>query len=219
MRTLSWQPSGRLLVALLCASVCVPAVLASKSFVKPQAKPAINYPAHDFHRDEKVSIAADPYDTAEKAKTFTTDFARYGYLPVFFVITNDSDQPISISNMEIRFITGNHSKLTPVGTDDLYRRLSNPQAGTRPSPLPLPHKVKTGVSKKQMDEIDSSQFAARAVEPHSSQSGFLFFDVGGINEPLRDANIDITGVNDAKGNELMFFEIQMQKYLDAPKNP
>lgn len=219
MRTLSRQSRSRLLVTLLCASVGVPAALASKNFVKPEAKLAINYPAHDFHRDEKVSIAADPYDTADKAKIFSTDFARYGYLPVFFVITNDSDQPVSIASMEIRFITANHSKLTPVGTDDLYRRLANPQAGTRPSPLPLPHKVKTGISKKQMDEIDSSQFAARAVEPHSSQSGFLFFDVGGINDPLQNANIDITGVNDAKGNELMFFEIPMQKYLDAPKNP
>ena len=36
---------------------------------------------------------------------------------------------------------------------------------------------------------------------------------------MRGANIDITGVTDAKGNELIFFEIPMDKYLDAPKNP
>ena len=216
---LSLRSSSGFLVLALCAGVFVPAVLASKTFVKPEAKPAFNYPAHDFHRDEKVAIGADPYDTDEKAKIFTIDFAEHGFLPVFFVVTNDGDQPVSISNMEIVLITGNRSKLTPVNTDDLYRRLTNPQSSTRPSPIPLPHKVKGGISKKQMDEIDAAQFAAKAVEPHTTQSGFLFFDVGGINSPLRGANIDITGLSDGKGNELMFFEIPMEKYLNAPANP
>jgi len=213
---------GRLLIAL---GILLPAFLQAKDkdFVKPVAKTAINYPAHDFHRDEKVAIAADPYDKPEKSKIFSIDFAAHGFLPIFFVITNDSDQPVSITNMQITLLTANNSKLTPVSTDDLYRRLSNPQASTTPSPvplpLPLPHKVKGALSKKQTDEIDSSQFAARAIEPHATQSGFMFFDVGGIQSPLRDANIDITRVNDARGNELMFFEIALDKYLDAPVNP
>jgi hypothetical protein len=192
-------------------------LVADKSFVKPVAQTAINYPAHDFHRDSKVAIAADLYDSREKAKIFSVDFAAHGFLPVFFVVTNDGDQPVSIANMEITLITANHSKLTPVPTNDLYRRLSNPQASTRPSPvpIPLPHKVKGTISKKEMDEIESSQFAAKAVEPHGTQSGFLFFDVGGISAPLPGANIDITGVADAKGDELMYFEIPVDKYLNA----
>jgi hypothetical protein len=64
-----------------------------------------------------------------------------------------------------------------------------------------------------MDEIESSQFAAKAVEPNTTQSGFLFLDVGGITDPLTGAHIDITGVDDAKGVELMYFEISMDKYL------
>lgn len=213
------RSSLRIAALTLCAAFIVPALLASKNFVKPEAKSAINYPAHDFHRDEQVAIAADPYDSAEKANIFSVKFADHGYLPIFFVVTNDGDQPVSIANIRITLITANRSKLTPVGTDDLYRRLTNPQSSTRPSPLPLPHKVKTGVSKKDMDEIESSQFAAKAVEPHSTQSGFLFFDIGGISSPLRGANIDITGVADSKGSELMYFEIAADKYLDAPKNP
>jgi hypothetical protein len=211
--------SCRSVVLALCAGLFVPLLFASKNFVKPVAKTAINYPAHDFHRDEKAAIAADPYDTPEKAKIFSTDFAGHGFLPVFFIVTNDGDQPISIAHMEIKLITGHHSKLTPISTDDLYRRLSNPQASTRPNPLPLPRKAKSGISKKEMEEIESSQFEARAVEPHSTQSGFLFFDVGGISSPLPGANIDITGVTDAKGNELLYFEISVDKYLNAPQNP
>lgn len=202
-------------------TLCFPLVLlAGKGFIKPVAKTAFNYPAHDLHRDEKVSIAADPYDNPEKAKIFTTNFAEHGFMPIFFIVTNDGDQPISIVNMQIKLITGNHSKLTPIDTDDLYRRLSNPQAKTgTTNPLPFPRKVKGAVPKQQLDEIESSQFAARAVEPHTTQSGFFYFDVAGLNSPLRGATIDIAGVADARGNELLFFEIPMEKYLDAAKNP
>jgi len=203
----------------LGAALSLPVLMAAKNFEKPVARAAINYPAHDFHRDEKVAVAADPYDTAEKRKIFSVNFDEHGFLPVFFVVTNDGDQPVSIANMQITLTTQNGSKLTPTSPEDIYRRLSNPQGGTRPNPLPLPHKVKGGVSKKDMDEIESSQFAARAVEPHTTQSGFLFFDVGGISSPLRGANIDITGIADAKGTELLYFEIPVDKYLNAPVNP
>lgn len=204
------------ITCVFCLALLTPLLLLAKTFVKPVAHPAITYPAHDSHADEKVAIAADPYDTAEKAKVFSMDFPQYGFLPVFFVVTNDGDRPISIANMEVTLITRNHSKLTPTSSDDIYRRLSNPQANTHPTPFPIPHKkVKGTVSQKDMDEIESAQFAARAVEPHTTQSGFLFFDVGGISEPLSDANLDVTGVADANGHELLFFEIPMQKYLSA----
>lgn len=205
------------------ALVGIPALLLSgktKTFIKPVANSAIKYPAHDLHRDEKVAIGADPYDNAEKAKIFTINFAQHGFLPIFFVVTNDGDQPVSIANMRITLTTAHNSKLTPIEADDLYRRLSNPQAKTSTNnPLPFPKKVKGGVTKEQMDEISSSQFAAKAVEPHTTQSGFLFFDVQDINSPLRGATVDITGVTDARGNELMFFEIPMDEYVNAPKNP
>jgi hypothetical protein len=209
-----------LLILAFWVGLLVLGAAAKKTFVKPAAKTAINYPAHDFHRDVKVGIAADPYDTAEKNKIFSVNFQELGFLPVFFVVTNDGDQPISIANMQVTLITRNHSKLTPVSTDDLYRRLSNPQGQTTPSPLPIPRrKVKGAVSPEELQEIQSSQFAARAVEPHTTQSGFLFFDVGGVNSPLAGANIDITGVADANGNEFMYFEIAMDQYLNAPVNP
>lgn len=203
----------------LCITLLPPTLEAGKSFVKPVAKTAINYPAHDLHRDEQVAIAADPYDKPEKANIFSTNFAEHGFLPIFFVVTNDGAQPVSIANMEITLVTHNHSKLTPISTDDLYRRLSNPQAQTRPNPLPIPLPQKKAINKKAVDEVESSQFEARAVEPHASQSGFLFFDIGGISEPLSGASMEITGVSDAKGKELLFFEIPMDKYLSAPANP
>ena len=123
----------------LCISLFFPVALwAGKNFVKPVARSAVNYPGHDFHRDSQAGIAADPYDTPEKAKIFSVDFAAHGFLPVFFVVTNDGDQPVSIANMEITLVTAHNSKLTPVPPSDLYRRLSNPQASGRPSPSSAP---------------------------------------------------------------------------------
>ena len=195
--------------------------LVAKDFAKPVAHVAQGYPAHDNHPEENVAIAADPYDTAEKAKIFSINFHEHGFLPVFFVVTNDGDQPISIASLEVKLITAQNSKLSPLSSEDIFRRLSNPQANTNsPIPFPIPHKkVKGTVSQKEMAEVDSSQFAAKAVEPHGTQSGFLFFDVGGISNPLDGAEIDVTGVNDSKGKELMYFEISLDKYLSAPQKP
>jgi len=198
--------------------VLLPLLAKSKTFIKPAAEAAKSYPAHDDHPDEKVAIAADPYDTAQKAKIFTINFAEHGFLPVFFVVTNDGDQPVSIANMQITLVKPDHAKLTPLAPDDLYRRLTNPQGETRPSPIPIPHKnVKGAITQEQRDEIESSQFAARAIEPHASQSGFLFFDVAGVSAPLAGSSMEITGVDDARGNELMFFEIPMDNYLHPSK--
>jgi hypothetical protein len=214
------NPIPRSTVFLLMALSVSTTGWAGKNFVKPVAQAAKMYPAHDEHSTEMVAIAADPYDTPAKAGIFSVNFRENGLLPVFFVVTNDGNLPVSIANMEVTLITANNSKLTPTSPEDIYRRLSNPQANTNPTPLPfpIPHKkVKGAISKKEMDEIESSQFAAKAVEPRTTQSGFLFFDVGGIAEPLAGAHIDITGVADAKGVELMYFEISMEKYLGGAK--
>jgi hypothetical protein len=214
-----WKLASRPAVLVLVALGGFAVSVAAKDFVKPAAQPATTYPAHDEHPSEKVAIAADPYDTPEKTKIFSVDFREHGYLPVFFVVTNDGEQPISIANMEVKLITANRSKLTPASPEDIYRRLSNPRANTNsPVPFPIPRKkVKGTVSKKEMDEIESSEFAARAVEPHTTQSGFLYFDVGGISAPLEGAHIDVTRITDAKGNELMYFEIPLEKYLSPPQ--
>lgn len=212
---MQFSPPG--VVRSVCLVLVLPLCVFAKGFVKPAAQSASTYPAHDNHTDEKVAIAADPYDTPEKAKIFSIDFYQHGVLPVFFVVTNDDGQPISLANVEITLITANHSKLTPISTEDMYRRLSNPQGQTRPSPLPIPLPKKKSIDQKGMEEVEESQFVARAVEPHNTQSGFLFFDIGGISSPLANANLDITGVTDARGHELLYFEISMQNYLSPPK--
>ncbi|MFY9561518.1 MAG: hypothetical protein WAQ52_14895 [Terriglobales bacterium] len=192
----------------------------------PTVQPARNYPAHDAHPTEKVAIAVEPYDMADKAQIFSVNYSGYGYLPILFVVTNDGEEPVALSGMKAQLITVRRTKLLPATTDDLLRRMSHPSRNDRPGvqlPIPLPRskKVKGAVSRQAQDEISMAQFGARSVEPHSTVSGFLFFDVSDISTPLAGANFYLTGVRDAGGNELMYFEVSMEKYLSAPeaKNP
>ena len=194
--------------------------VAGKTFVMPTARPARTYPAHDEHTTEKVTAAVDPYDMGDKAEIFSVNYHEYGFLPIFFVLSNESDQPVSLSGMKIELITVKNVKLAPLTTDDLLRRMSHPSRNDRqgvPLPIPLPGKVKGAVSKQTQEEISQAQFAAKAVEPHTTASGFLFFDVSDLSTPLAGASFYLTSVRDASGNELMYFEIELEKYLSAPQ--
>jgi hypothetical protein len=202
-------------VLLLSSMVC----LAGKHFAMPSAQPAKTYPAHDEHLSEGVTVALDPYDMADKASIFSVHYSDAGLMPMFLVITNDGNQPVSLSGMKAELITVDRSKIPPATEEDIYRRIGKPPGNISQNPLPWPKKAKGSVSKEATEEIQNAQFAARAVEPHSTQSGFMFFDVSGISTPLAGANFYLTGVHDAKGNELLYFEVPLEKYLSAPSKP
>lgn len=207
----------RTVLVLCCTTVFCLIASAGKNFSMPEAKPAASYPAHDYHPDEKVTVALDPYDMADKASIFSVRYSDIGFMPIFLVITNDGDETITLRDLDMKLVTVDRSKISPATEDDLYRRLSHPTRSTTPSPLPFPRgKVKGTVNKKTQDEIQNAQFMARAVEPHSTQAGFIFFDVSGISTPLAGAHFYLSGVLNSKGNELMYFEIPLEKYLSAP---
>jgi len=202
--------SATLCTAIIAISPLV--CLAAKEFVMPQARPARTYPAHDEHGAEQVTVALDPYDIADKAKIFGVHYNDYGFVPIFVVVTNDGNQPIELSALEAQLVTANRTKIAPATEEDIERRLVHPSASRTQYPLPFPrNKVKGGLNKGAREEIQNALFVAKAVEPHSTKAGFLFFDVSDISAPLAGAHFYLTGVRDAKGNELMYFEVPLGK--------
>jgi hypothetical protein len=195
-------------VPLLC--------LAAKEFSMPKTQPAFSYPAHDHHAKENVTVGLDPYDDAAKAKIFTVNYRDHDLLPVLLVVTNDGDEPIELSGMTAELVTAGRAKLSAATQDDILRRISHPHASGARVPVPFPtKKVKGGVNSKELDEIQSAQFKAKAVEPRSSQAGFLFFDVSDLANPLSGAHFYLTGVRDSSGHELMYFEVELGKKVGS----
>lgn len=181
----------------------------------PPAGHAAKFPQHETHKDEGVTVAIDPYGP-EKDSVFHVKFAEHRVLPVRLIITNDSDQPLSLLEARIEFTTSSKAKGEPLTKDDIERALGRsvePQdnSSTRiPLPIPIPRGKPRRLPKGTEEEIEYLMFKAQAVEPHNTQAGFLFFDVGGVQQPLIGSRISFTGIRNGKGQELFYFDIPLQ---------
>lgn len=202
-------------IALLLAALAV-AVFA-REFVMPRPGPANAMPLRDQHPQEKLTVAVDPYDTPAKASLFRLKMLEHFVLPVLVVFTNDGDTPVVLNSINFQLVTRDRAKASPYSMDDLRRALTNLKAPRSRSqdqiPIPLPGRNKShgGLSQADRDELEQSMFAARAVEPHATQQGFLFFDVSGLENPSDGARLYVTGVKDSRGQELMYFEVPLAK--------
>jgi hypothetical protein len=65
-------------VLLLC--LALPAL--ASDHVPPPVQPATSFAAVEVHNDEKVAIAAEPYDSKEKESLFKVDYLSHGVMPV-----------------------------------------------------------------------------------------------------------------------------------------
>jgi hypothetical protein len=211
----------QVVVAVAAVAMLFSAHLAAKDekgFVLPKPADAKTYPAHDASEKEKVAIAADPYDLPDKTQgVFRIKYKDEDLLPLLLVITNDGGQPVTLTGMQVELVTRKRVKIQPATEEDIYRRIARqPMKGDQPSanPLPFPRKIKTSVKKEEQQEIQDSRFAAQAVEPHATRGGFLFFDVEGIDDPLAGAHMYVSGLRNSQGQELIFFDIALEKYLE-----
>src|SRR5436305_3062065 len=116
-----------LLSAVMIMLATLPCALAGKDkvYIAPRAFHAKTYPASETHENEKLSVAADPYDMPDKvAGVFTVDYKSNGLLPIYVIFSNDGDQAVSLVNMHVTLITKKRAKISPSEPDDIYRRLS-----------------------------------------------------------------------------------------------
>ena len=198
-----------LAVVLAIALGCI-TLWAAKEFVAPRPENASSYACKDAHPTEKVTAAIELYNSPPKSDIFITPYVQEGLLPVFLVITNDGDQPIALTSMRAELVTSGRAKLESLNNDDIFRRVAHISGNStnpgRVSPIPLPNN-KNKKTQKQYQEILAANFAAEAVEPHTTKSGFLFFDVFNVKQPVEGSHIYLTGIRDANGNELMYFDI------------
>jgi hypothetical protein len=189
------------------------------SHTSPPVQPATTFAAVEVHEDEKVAIAAEPYDTREKGAIFRVDFIGHGVMPIRLIVTNNSDRPINLREARIFFITAAGDRIQSAEPEDVERLMTRQEReGIKfplPSPLPgIKLKPAAGIGEIEQD-FDTFEYSAMTVEPHTTRAGFLFYDLSELEHPLEGAKLHLRMLRDAAGNELYYFEIPFDKYLKS----
>jgi hypothetical protein len=183
----------------------------------PPVQPATDFAAFEVHNDEKLAIAAEPYDTREKMALFRVDYISHGVMPIRLIVTNNSDRPISLRDARILYVTSTGDRIQAADPEDVERLMTRKEReGSKiPMPGPIPAiKLKPKASDKEIEnDFDTFEFQALVVEPHTTRAGFLFYDVSGLTRPLQGALLNLHTIKDADGKDLFYFEIPFDKYL------
>lgn len=172
---------------------------------KFSVQPAASYPGHVTQ--EKITIAAKPYNTDELAKTAFGKVKPHerGILPVLVVIQNNTGKALRL-DLQAEFVTadGRHAEAMP--PDDVVRFdgvQKRPDMKPPTAPIPLPRKKKGPLN---TPEIEGRAFAVKLLPPGESANGFVYFQAS----DLKGALLYLTGINDAATNqEYFYFEIPL----------
>jgi hypothetical protein len=184
--------------------------------------PAQQYPLHDTHENEHVTIAAEPCTNKETTPNFRLKYADHGLLPIRVIVTNNGDLAVNLDDARIHFIAADGSSIPAATDDDLQRALFSIKGatGTRlPLGLPIPITVgKTNVDKKILDDDKDFGFQTTTVAPHTTVDGYLFYDITNLDQPVLDhATLELRKVRLMLNNKALdSFEIPLSSKSDKP---
>jgi hypothetical protein len=176
---------------------------------------AQEYPMHDTHDQERVTIAAEPCNTKETLPHTRLDYLGHDMLPIRVIITNDSEFSLTLDDARIHFISGDNTVVPAATDDDLQRRmftLNGAKGSKIPLPMPLPPiTVHHDVDKKILDDENDFGFKTTMIKAHTTVAGYLFYDTQGLDRPvLTHATLELRKVRFAASNQALdSFEIPL----------
>ena len=204
-------------IPLLLLCLALPAL--AKDHTVPPVQPATAFADVEIHPEEKVAIAAEPYDTRKKESIFRVDYLAHGVMPIRLIVTNNGDRAISLRDARILFQTAAGDRIQAAEPEDVERLMTRKEreGGKIPLPGPLPSiHMKPKASNKEIEEdFNQFEYGALAVEPHTTRAGFLWYDVSDLANPLKGAKLHLHKLRNADGKELFYFEIPFDKYLQS----
>ena len=204
-------------ISLLLLGLSLPGLASDHK--EPPVQPATSFAAVEVHPEEKVAIAAEPYDTKEKEAIFRVDYLAHGVMPIRLIVTNTGDKPISLRDARILFQTAAGDRIQAAEPEDVERLMTRKEREGQSIPLPGPLpkiKLKPKASNKDVEaDFNQFEYQALAVEPHTTRAGFLFYDVSELSHPLRGAKLHLHALKNADGQELFYFEVPFDKYLQS----
>ena len=179
------------------------------------ASPANEYPLHDT--ENGITIAAEPGDTAETRPNTRLDYFHHGFMPVRVIVTNNTDQPVSLDDARILFIASDGYTRNAATDDELERRMFSKKYsdGTKiPMPAPIPSITihHPGIDKVILEDDTDFGFATTTVAPHATVAGYLFYDTRDMDDPVLDkATLELRKVRWASTNkEMQAFQIPLK---------
>lgn len=173
-----------------------------------QPGPVESYPCR--LTQEKVTVAAEPFETEAETKTAFGKLNpnRYGILPVLVVIRNDSEATIRLDEMRVEYITATRQRIEATPASEVAK--TDSPSRPRVTPGPWPGRVPRGTRNSPLRawEIEGRAFVARMLPPGETASGFFYFQA-----PHRaGATLYVTGLKEARsGRALFYFEIPLDK--------
>jgi hypothetical protein len=209
----------RVWIALPLIVACAPIPALARSHKAPPVEPATTYADVEAHQQEKVAIAAEPFDTKEKEAIFRVDYLSHGVMPIRVIVTNLGDQPISLRDARIFFETPAGDMIQAAEPEDVERTMTRKERmGERipmPGPIPSIHLKPKGSNKEIEADFDEFEYQALVVEPHTTRAGFLWYDVSQLDDPLKGSKLYLKELRNADGHQLFYFEIPFDKYLKS----
>ncbi len=188
----------------------------------PVQKDPASLSARDSH--DGLLVAVDPWTNAAQYKArfkkHTPMDAGVAAIDVYF--RNDTDKLIRINVDTIRLIyappDGDRQKLFPLAPEDVADLVLHPGSAKDPSiprpRLPIPGRGPKKGHGKEYDELAATLAAAAlqtdVIGPHSTEHGFLYFDMGHQFDALRYTRLSIPDLSFVEKNQpLFYFEIDL----------
>jgi len=159
--------------------------------------------------NQQVTIGADPYSTASKAKTAfgKLDPNQYGVLPVLVVIQNDSKQTLDAGRLQVQYIGPGHAKVEATPAADVKYLIGPKKPNYIPGPGGGIAVLKGKKNPLDVWEIEGHAFIAKMIPPGHTASGFFYFQA----DLKPGATIYVNGLAEAgTGKELFYFEIPLE---------
>ena len=194
-------------VALMVLLSIATAAAADKDKGKFAPSAASSYPGHQTF--EKITIAAVPFDTPERAATAfgKVNPYKYGILPVLVILQNDTGKALRL-DVTAQFIDWQNRHLEAMPPSDVVLFDGSPRQTWKvpgPSPLPIPRKPKKGPLNTW--EIEGRAFTVHLLPAGESVHGFFYFETE--NRP--GSKLYLTGIRDAaSGQDYLYFEVPFQ---------
>jgi hypothetical protein len=173
---------------------------------KFEVKPAAAYP----HRQtsEKVTIAAEPFETDEQARDAfgKVNPWRYGVLPILIVMRNDGPDAVKIDRIKFGYTLPDGRRIEATPAQDV--KFIHGTRAPKEIPTTIGIKMKRPPKNPLAEwEIEGRAFAAKMLPAGQSASGFVYFQV---EQTSAAASVDVSGLeNPVTGKGLYYFEIPM----------